>query len=249
MALAVVGRTWLQAWRGVKLLIRSISDHAGTIIAALGAAAMVYGTIRLPAGDVPPPHSPALLAAHSSPAAPAAHGLRSLSMSHEAPTSHSLLQQFPIGQMIGPGMFQEDAIHVSTREQQLSAQSCDQYVRHSAGEHSVENESLHCHVKDYRVSEIDVDAGREILGSDRASVGGGDSFMGALCLVGNCAAMSGYFVLARRLSGEVSATALTVCMPCPSGDITRTAKGTTLGALTLHCSIPSCAVSREAYAE
>ena len=55
---------------------------------------------------------------------------------------------------------------------------------------------------------------RNILKSEGSS--GGSSFLGALCLVGNCAAMSGYFVLARRLSGEVPAAALTARTPSPS---------------------------------
>lgn len=187
----------------------SVDVCAGTILAALGAAAMVYGTSLR--SSPPTAVSPVYLEVQTPPPVLVHTTMRSLSMAtgddastHTAPQHH----------VDDP----RAATATDMRAQEIAARLCGNSVSISAGEHCMHVENGHmgaARSRDGRKPEdfYEHQSGRvtrrlEAEGNSHSG-GGGGSFLGALCLVGNCAAMSGYFVLARRLSGEVPAAALT----------------------------------------
>lgn len=193
------------------MCFRSVKETAtlgaGTVIAALAATVMVYGSSLRVTGPVPPMDNPGKLL-NVSDTLPDTHALRSLSMSSEWHESHGIIQ--PLMQHL------QNGVRSVVQDQLHAAESPSQSINGCMHELVADAGTVPWLLPSSGSPVLDSMIGRGTLGSESGPQLGGDRFLGALCLVGNCVAMAGYFVLARRISGDVPASALTVCAPCTS---------------------------------
>lgn len=169
------------------------ATHAGAALASTGASVMVYGTSRSgppPAGGGP---------GHGGTQATA----RPLHRGTEAHRSVSLQSQLRDGGRAASHSYSYTRSHTQgTTFSSVHASSSSGGRQLLAG---VEG--------GVGAADIDSDGGvgaAQAVGRAAAPGGMASPLLGALCLTANCAAMAGYFVIARSISGTYPPIALTV---------------------------------------
>jgi hypothetical protein len=173
--------------------------NAGTLLATAGAAMMVYGASRT-TGHIPAPDT-ALQAATGSVSAVlavASEHAGVLPQPWAGSSAHAWLaaQQSPAAAHGMQWHLQSTptVAHAEDGQYLLALSVAGRHTLSAAGGSTPQALALRS----------------PAAGAGEYGSGGLSRMAGALCLVGNCMAMAGYFVLARRVSGEVPATALTV---------------------------------------
>lgn len=162
--------------------------HAGAALASTGATAMVYGTSRTAA----------------KPAVP----------SSSLPDPHAAARQLHLTSgSQSTASFRAAIDHGGLTTAQASATRAAGGAAHGSGRTGVRQLLMDVR-SGMRGMAADPDSGvGDAAASAAGAAGASAPLLGALCLTANCAAMAGYFVIARSISGLYPPLALTVRSP------------------------------------